>query len=336
MARALDLAQLGHGSVSPNPLVGCVIVHDNEIIGEGWHQQYGQAHAEVNAINSVANQDLLKNSTAYVNLEPCSHFGKTPPCADLIVQKQLKKVVVANVDSNPKVGGKGIALMRNAGIEVITGVLEEEGRIINQRFFTYIEKARPYVILKWAETADGYIARENFDSKWISNALSRQLVHKWRAEEDAILVGTNTARYDNPKLNVRDWSGRNPIRIVIDKALKLDKNLALFDQSQHTYCYNLAKDEKQGKVTYVKLTEDNFTIEMLQHMAKQNIQSLIVEGGSQLLSSLIGSDLWDEARVFKSSARFEKGIAAPRIQDKWISSEQIQSDQLLIYKHTNL
>src|SRR5688500_17654700 len=198
MLRALELAHLGTGQVSPNPLVGSVIVHEEKIIGEGWHKKYGEAHAEVNAIASVDDKNLLKESTVYVTLEPCSHFGKTPPCADLLIQHQVKKVVIANLDTNPLVSGNSIRKLREAGIEVCTGILDVKGRTLNKHFFTFVEKQRPYIILKWAETADGFIARKNFDSKWISDEYSRQLVHKWRTEEDAVLVGMRTAQQDNP------------------------------------------------------------------------------------------------------------------------------------------
>ena len=213
MHRALELARNGAGKVSPNPMVGCVIVHNGTIIGEGWHQQFGGPHAEPNAIAAVNNQELLKDATLYVTLEPCAHFGKTPPCAHLIIEKQIPRVVVCNLDPNPLVAGKGIKLLKDAGIEVKTGILAQEGAFLNRRFFTYINHKRPFIILKWAETADGFVARENYDSKWISNALSRKLVHKWRTEEDAILVGKNTALYDNPQLTSRDWEGKNPISV---------------------------------------------------------------------------------------------------------------------------
>jgi len=204
MQRALELAQLGIGYVSPNPRVGCVIVHENKIIGEGWHQKFGEVHAEVNAINSVNDQSLLKESIVYVNLEPCSHFGKTPPCVDLLIEHHVKKVVIGNLDINPLVQGQGIKKLKDAGIETITGVLEKEGHELNKRFFTFIEKQRPYIILKWAQTSDEFIAQKNFESKWISNEFSRQLVHRWRSEEDAVLVGTRTASHDNPSQTVRD------------------------------------------------------------------------------------------------------------------------------------
>jgi diaminohydroxyphosphoribosylaminopyrimidine deaminase/5-amino-6-(5-phosphoribosylamino)uracil reductase len=328
MHRAFDLATLGAGRVSPNPMVGCVIVHENKIIGEGWHQQFGQAHAEVNAINSVANKSLIKESTIYVSLEPCSHFGKTPPCADLIIRMQAKRVVISNVDTNPLVGGNGIKKLLGAKIEVKTGVLEKEGRELNKRFFTSIEKQRPFIILKWAQTADGFIARENFDSKWISSEVSRKLVHKWRSEEDAILVGTNTARYDNPKLNIRLWSGLDPIRIVIDKKLTLEKSLHLFDQSQPTICYNLETDEGQPNLEYVKLDSNNFLSELVRDLHQRKIQSVIVEGGATTLQGFIDSQLWDEARIFTSPSSFQTGIKAPIIAAKVVKQETLEKDVL--------
>ncbi|MDO9551679.1 bifunctional diaminohydroxyphosphoribosylaminopyrimidine deaminase/5-amino-6-(5-phosphoribosylamino)uracil reductase RibD [Rhodonellum sp.] len=331
MRRAMELAEWGLGTVSPNPMVGCVIVHREEIIGEGYHKYYGGPHAEVVAIQSVQNQELLTESTVYVTLEPCAHWGKTPPCAHLLVEKQVKKVVIGAVDTNPLVGGKGIKILKDAGVEVITGVLEEELRFQNRRFFTFIEKQRPYVILKWAQSQDGFVARENFDSKWISNPYSRQMVHRWRAEEDAIMVGTNTAKYDNPKLNVRDWDGKDPLRIVIDKKLELDKSLALFDQGQATICYNFLKNETFDNLEYVKL-EDGFQIsEILEDLRSRNIQSLIVEGGSYLLGKFIESELWDEARVFTGVASFGGGIPAPAIlKHKHLESE-IMGDRLRVF-----
>lgn len=332
MQRALELASTGQGSVSPNPLVGCVIVHDGKIIGEGWHRQYGGAHAEVNAIQSVSNKEFLKDSTVYVSLEPCSHFGKTPPCADLLISHRVKKVVIANLDSNPLVAGDGIKKLRNEGIEVITGILDKEGREMNKRFFTFMEKQRPYIILKWAQTADGFIARENLDSKWISNTHSRQLVHKWRAEEDAVLVGATTALHDNPQLNVRDWSGRNPVRIVSDRFLRLNEKLHLFDRSQKTICYNVLKHEEHPHLLLTRLDEDHFIQNMVRDLYKQKIQSVIIEGGAQTLNLFIDSGLWDEARVFVSFQTFTKGIKAPLIPGTLIKKEIIMGDELSIYK----
>jgi diaminohydroxyphosphoribosylaminopyrimidine deaminase/5-amino-6-(5-phosphoribosylamino)uracil reductase len=322
MLRAMELAKLGAGYVSPNPLVGCVIVLDGKIIGEGWHKQYGQAHAEVNAIESVADKSNLAQATLYVNLEPCSHFGKTPPCADLLVQHKLKKVVIANGDPNPQVNGSGIKKLQQAGIETVTGVLENEGRDLNKRFFAAIEKNRPYIILKWAQTTDGFIAKKNFDSKWISHEASRQLVHQWRSEEDAVLVGTRTAQHDNPELNVRNWSGRNPRRIVFDRFLRLSEKLKLFDRSQHTLCYNVLKHEEQPNLALIRVSENNFLSDVLHDLVKQKVQSVLVEGGTQTLSLFLNSGLWDEARVFTSQKTFGSGIDAPRLELSTVHSRQ--------------
>lgn len=331
MRRALELAGLGVGQVSPNPLVGCVIVHDGKIIGEGWHKKFGEAHAEVNAVAAVVNKDLLSGSSVYVNLEPCSHIGKTPPCADLLVHHNVNRVIVANLDPNPLVAGKGIKKLRDARIEVISGVLQQEGRSLNRRFFTFMEKGRPHVILKWAETADGFIAHENYESRWISNDYSRQLVHRWRSEEDAVLVGTRTAQHDNPRLNVRDWYGRNPVRVVFDRFLRLSDTLHLFDRSQPTLCYNLLKHEEHQNLTLVRLGETNFWTDMLQDLYKRGIQSVMVEGGAQTLETFIGGGWWDEALVFRSNRSFERGIPAPGPPGHLESTEKVMDDHLSIY-----
>jgi diaminohydroxyphosphoribosylaminopyrimidine deaminase/5-amino-6-(5-phosphoribosylamino)uracil reductase len=331
MRRALELATNGRGHVSPNPLVGCVIVDGDEIIGEGWHQKYGEAHAEVNAIRSVEDHNRLSSSTLYVNLEPCAHFGKTPPCADLVIAKKLKRVVVANLDSNPLVAGNGIKKLRAAGIDVRTGVLDREGRELNKRFFTFFEKQRPYIILKWAQTSDGFVARDNYDSKWISNDLSRQLVHKWRSEEDAIMVGTRTITHDNPQLNVRDWTGRDPIRIVIDRFLRLDTRLQVFDRTQQTICYNVLKHEEHPGLVLVQIDEENFIKDLVHDLWKRRIQSVIIEGGATLLNLFIEKKLWDEVRKFESPRRFGSGIPAPRFPGQLHSRDAIQDDWLSIY-----
>lgn len=333
MRRALELAEWGRGSVSPNPMVGCVIVYQDRIIGEGHHHQYGGPHAEVNAINSVQNPDFLKAATVYVTLEPCAHWGKTPPCANLLVEKQVKKVVIAAIDTNPLVGGKGIEILKNAGIEVETGVLEKEARWQNRRFFTQIEKHRPYVILKWAQSQDGFVARENFSSKWISGSQSRQLVHKWRAEEDAILVGKNTALHDNPSLNVRDWAGKNPMRIVLDAKLELSQNLTLFDQTIPTVCYNSKKSEIQENLNFVNLGDQFGIHDILKDLHSRKIQSLIVEGGTKVLSQFIENSLWDEARVFTGKVKFGTGISAPILNQNPAETLSIGEDILNIYHH---
>ena len=333
MHRALELAELGRGKVSPNPMVGCVIVHEDKIIGEGYHQEYGKAHAEVNAVNSVKNQELLAEATVYVTLEPCAHFGKTPPCAHLLVEKKVRKVIISAFDSHPLVGGKGIQILKEAGIEVETGLLEKEARIQNKRFFTQIEKKRPYVILKWAQTADGYVAREDYTSKWITNSSSRQLVHKWRAEEDAIMVGKNTAKYDDPALNVRDWVGKNPLRLVIDSKLELPKTLKLFDEAVPTICYNILKTEEKGTLEFVKLNQEFKVEDILEDLHRRNIQSVIIEGGSFLLNKFLSSELWDEARVFTSSNKFGSGIAAPIPPAPVSETIDVLEDTLRIYHH---
>ena len=311
MARALELASLGQGHVSPNPLVGSVIVHDGKIIGEGWHKKYGGPHAEVNAVNNVVDKSVLKESTVYVTLEPCSHFGKTPPCADMLIANKVKKVVVANLDPNPLVNGSGLHKLRASGIEVITGILDKKGRELNRRFFTFMEKQRPYIVLKWAETSDGFIARKNFDSKWISDEFSRQLVHKWRTEEDAVLVGMRTAQHDNPRLDVRDWSGRNPLRIVIDRFLKLSPKLNLFDGSQKTFCYNVLKHEELNNISMIRIDEENFLTHLVHDLYKQKIQSVTIEGGAQTLQRFIDAGLVGRSKNICFSSNFPRRYQSP-------------------------
>jgi diaminohydroxyphosphoribosylaminopyrimidine deaminase/5-amino-6-(5-phosphoribosylamino)uracil reductase len=332
MIRAMELASNGLGSVSPNPLVGCVIVNEGLIVGEGWHMKYGEAHAEVNAV-SMAGAGT-SGSTVYVNLEPCPHFGKTPPCADLLVRGKVKRVVISNRDPNPEVNGKGIEKLRAAGMEVQVGLLEKEGREMNRRFFTNQELQRPYVILKWAETSDGFLAKENFDSKWISNPYSRQLAHRWRAEEDAVLVGTRTAFHDNPQLTVRDWAGRNPVRVVLDRFLRLPEKLRLFDRSVQTLCYNVLKHEEHPGLSFIRISEGNFITELLYDLCNRNIGSLIVEGGRQTLELFIEQGVWDEARIFKTRKIFEKGVRAPHAPGIYCGCEDVLGDDLFHYRRT--
>jgi len=329
--RTFELALMGVGAVSPNPRVGCVIVKDGEVLGEGWHKKYGEAHAEVNAVDSVSDKPQLKGSTVYVNLEPCSHFGKTPPCSDMLIQHGVKKVVISNLDTNPLVAGEGINKLKAAGIEVVSGVLEKEGRELNKRFFTYHEKQRPYIILKWAQTSDGFVAHSNYESRWISSEFSRQLVHKWRSEEDAVLVGTKTAAHDNPNLTVRNWSGRNPIRLVMDRFLRLSDRLNLFDRSVPTICFNVLKHEEHPNLKLVRLGEQHFLQLVVNWLHKEKIQSVIVEGGSLTLSLFIESGLWDEARIFTSSRSFGKGIPAPMFRGDLVIREQIAEDLFQVY-----
>ena len=332
MQRALDLAERGKGTVRPNPLVGCVLVHEGNIIGEGYHEQYGGPHAEVNAIASVTDPNLLTDATAYVSLEPCSHWGKTPPCANLLIEKGIKSVVVATLDPNPLVAGKGVQLLEAAGIRVQVGLLEQEARWQNRRFFCQQEKHRPYLILKWAQTQDGFIARENFDSKWISGTQSRQLAHQWRAEEQAILVGKNTALHDNPRLNVRDWTGTDPIRVVLDSKLELPADLHLFDQQIPTLCYTTRKSEKLTNLEWVKLPQISLEA-LLADLHARQIQSVLIEGGSQTIHQFLAAGLWDEARVFTAPIEFERGIAAPQLTQTPAESHAIGEDQLDLYYH---
>jgi diaminohydroxyphosphoribosylaminopyrimidine deaminase / 5-amino-6-(5-phosphoribosylamino)uracil reductase len=338
MQRALQLARLGAGTVSPNPMVGCVIVHEGKIIGEGYHQKYGETHAEVNAVNSVLDKSMLSESMVYVTLEPCSHFGKTPPCADLLIKHQVKKVIVCNHDPNPLVAGQGIERLRHAGIEVETGLLEQGGRALNKRFFTFIEKQRPYIILKWAETADGFIAKKNYEAVQISNLLSRRFVHKMRAENDAIMVGTNTAKYDNPRLDTRFWTGKNAIRVLIDKSLSLSKNLNIFDGSQQTICYfdstiarsGTSRTSNKSLEVPLRATVD-LTIEkfILQDLYQRKVQSLIIEGGTFLLQSFIDLGLWDEAIILKSKMILGDGIQAPMIEGRLVSRKKLGDNEVV-------
>jgi len=302
-------------------MVGCVIVKGGRIIGEGYHQKYGAPHAEVNAIASTAGIPL-HDATLYVTLEPCSHFGKTPPCADLIVAHGLKRVVVANQDPNPLVAGKGLAKLKNKGIAIKNGILSEEAKWVNRRFFRYMQQERPYIILKWAQTADAFIARENFDSKWISNPLSRKIVHAWRSQEDAIMVGKNTALHDDPLLTTRDWSGKDPIRLVIDHQNVLPQHLKLFNSPTPTWVFNELTSQKAGNTEWIATGKDGFYQSVFKKLRERRVQSVLVEGGAATLNKLIGLGLWDEARVFTSpKCFFQKGIAAPKVHHAHLAQQ---------------
>jgi diaminohydroxyphosphoribosylaminopyrimidine deaminase/5-amino-6-(5-phosphoribosylamino)uracil reductase len=335
MRRALELAWLGRGFTAPNPLVGCVIVHENRIIGEGWHQQYGGPHAEVNAIQSVKEKHLLPGSRLYVTLEPCSHYGKTPPCADLILENQISDVVICNTDPNPLVQGRGIRKLLEANCKVHVGLLEKEGLALNKYFFTFHQQKRPYITLKWAETADGFIGRQDAEKCWISGELSRMLTHQWRSEQQAIMVGTRTAAADNPQLNTRAWTGPDPIRVILDRQLSLPGNLKIFDQSQPTLIYNLKKAEASHHLEWVKLPEGpDLLPAILADLHARNIQSVLVEGGAVLLNSFLQSGLWNEAHVFKSNRKLEAaGIPAPNIPlSRMQHVNHLGSDALMVYK----
>ncbi len=338
MQRCLQLAQNGIGNVAPNPMVGCVIVCDDKIIGEGYHAKYGEAHAEVNAINSVNNKELLRKSKLFVNLEPCAHFGKTPPCADLIIENIIPEVVIGCLDTFSLVAGKGIEKLKNAGCNVKVGLLEKESRNLNKRFFTFYENKRPYIILKWAQTLDGYIDVNREDNTvaqptWITNEKLKMLIHKWRIEEQAIMVGTNTALLDNPSLNAREWAGNSPIRILIDRELIVPLTYNLFNQQIKTIVFTEKDKESKENIQYVKLNfSEDFILQILSYLYKTKIQSVIVEGGSMLLNSFIEKNLWDEARVFIGNKLFYEGIKAPAMEGRLVSDELIYKDHLLIYK----
>ncbi len=338
MTRCLELAKNGLGSVYPNPMVGSVIVYKGRIIGEGWHQRAGGQHAEVRAIDSVKDKELLPEATLYVNLEPCSHHGRTPPCADLILRNGIKKVVIGSVDSNEKVGGKGVKRLREHGVEVTISVMEKESRELNKRFFTFHEKERPYVILKWAQSGDGYIFPEpEMVEKgvpyWISNVYSLQRVHQWRAEEAAILVGKNTVLQDDPRLNIRDFTGNSILRITIDRKLEIPDSVSLLDHSSKTIVYNGVKNELHGEIHYVKLDfQKELICQIMFHLHKIDVQSLIVEGGSYTLNSFIQSGFWDEARVFKGEQNFNKGVKAPVSEGILVKEVPIDNNWLSIYK----
>jgi diaminohydroxyphosphoribosylaminopyrimidine deaminase/5-amino-6-(5-phosphoribosylamino)uracil reductase len=315
MYRCLGLARLPAGFVAPNPMVGAVLVHNDRIIGEGYHRMYGQAHAEVNCIASVqpADRYLISQSTLYVSLEPCAHFGKTPPCADLIIEKKIPTVVIGCRDPFKQVNGRGIEKLQAAGVEVITGVLEKEARELNKRFIIFHTQHRPYIILKWAQTANGRMAADNTDRLLISNELTNKLVHKWRSEEAGILIGTNTALADDPSLTNRLWNGPNPVRMVIDMQLRLPSSLQLFNNEVKTIVFNGLKHEEQENLLYYQVTQDvNVVHQLVNALSQLTIQSVLVEGGAKLLQSFIDEGLWDEVRIITNKhLSIAGGIAAP-------------------------
>lgn len=322
MQRALDLAVLGAGTVSPNPMVGAVIVYNDHIIGEGYTSPYGGPHAEVNAVQQaiarLGEEEAVRcfpQSTIYVTLEPCAHHGKTPPCADMLVRYGFKEVVVGCQDPFAKVNGAGIQKLKDAGIAVRVGILEDACRFVNRRFFTKLKEFRPYVILKWAETHDGYFAPEEQEQQWISNKLSTQLVHKWRSEEDAILVGTRTALIDNPSLTNRLWTGKSPKRVLIDKNLQVDSTSAIFSDDVETIVFNALQSDWKEKKKLIEL--ENFDLYLAQNILYQlylmDVQSIIIEGGAKTLQAFIEAGLWDEARIFVGSEAWGKGIKSPQL-----------------------
>jgi len=339
MRRCLALAAKGLGRTAPNPIVGCVIVYENKIIGEGYHGYFGGPHAEVMAVKSVSNHSLLRKSTLYVNLEPCSHHGKTPPCTNLIVEKKIPAIIIGTVDPNPIVCGNGIQILKKEGIDVITDILKEECIDLNKRFFTFFIKKRPYIILKWAQTKDGFIDVERKENErrritWITNEACRRLVHKWRAEEQAILVGSGTVIKDNPRLTVRYWHGKNPLRVVIDREGRLPGDLHILDGSAGTIVFtNIPSVDKPG-LNYILLDkEKNILQTVFDFLYASNIQSVIVEGGKLLIDEFLRQDIWDEARVFTGNSVFGKGVEAPQIRIEPVEIIDFAGNILEIYKN---
>ena len=333
MQRCLDLAQKALGKTYPNPLVGCVIVHNDVIIGEGFHEKAGKNHAEINAINSVKNPELLKESTIYVSLEPCAHFGKTPPCANKIVEIGFEKVVIGTLDSHDKVNGKGKQIIENAGIEVISGILEKECKELNKRFFTFHQKKRPFLILKWAESGDGFLD-QNYKPTQIGNTLTKQFVHELRSQEHAILVGTKTALIDNPSLTTREIVGRNPVRILIDFDLKVSATFNLYNNEAETIIINSVKETIEGTIKFIKIKKENFLESLMQKLFELHIQSVIIEGGSYTLQQFIDANLWDEAIIIKNeNLQLLNGTKAPKLNTEKIETKEFRDNIIEFYKN---
>lgn len=338
MHRCLELAEKGLGHTLTNPLVGAVLVHQNRIIGEGYHQQYGGPHAEVNALASVqpADRQWIPESTLYVSLEPCNHTGKTPPCTDLILRYRIPEVVVAITDPNEKVNGSGIRRLQEAGVKVQTGLLEAEARWQNRRFFCLQEKSRPYVVLKWAQSADGLMAGNKGQPISISHTATNRLVHRWRAEESAILVGSQTAHTDNPQLTTRHWPGHNPIRVLIDRTLRIPPTAQVLNAAADTLVINTVQSGQSGRTQWIQIGENRFDPDnWLKSLYQQNIASVLVEGGARILQSFIDAGCWDEARVITNThMNIESGIAVPKLTNAHlIKTEQLPGDRIDFWLH---
>lgn len=343
MERCLELATRGAGRVAPNPMVGALLVYQGRIIGEGWHQEYGKAHAEVNCLASVKEEDreLISQSVMYVSLEPCTHYGKTPPCADLIIRNGIPRVVIGSPDPNPRVKGGGMEVLAKAGIAVEKGVLEQECRELNKRFFTFHSLRRPYVILKWAQTSDGFIGHAYRNAPqprmYISNAYTNRLVHQWRSEEASLLVGTNTAMADDPQLTNRLWPGPSPMRLVLDMELKLPATLKLFDDDGvPVVVFNALKHVEEGRIRYYQLTPQKSIVrQLLDALYQWNIQSVMVEGGARMLQSFISEGEWDEARVIcNTKMEAKSGVPAPVLRDEMRTGQmQFENDKIEFFKN---
>lgn len=333
--RCIELAKKATGDTYPNPLVGSVIVHNGKIIGEGYHHKAGENHAEINAINSVEDKNLIPESTIYVSLEPCAHFGKTPPCALKIVELGFKKVVIGAMDSHDKVNGKGKKIIQDAGIEIISGILEKECIGLNKRFFTYHEQKRPFIVLKWAQSGNGFIDRE-FKPTQISNSLTKQYVHELRNNEHAILIGTMTALRDNPSLTTREMTGRNPVRILIDIDLKVPTNFHIYNEEAETLVFNSVKNSDEGNIKFIKTEREGFIEKLIKKLYELQIQSVIVEGGNLVLQQFIDADLWDETIVIKNeNLQIENGTKAPRFQHEPFEIKKFRDNVMEFHKNSN-
>lgn len=330
--RCIELAQKALGKTYPNPLVGSVIVHNGEIIGEGYHHKAGENHAEINAINSVKDKTLIPESTIYVSLEPCAHYGKTPPCALKIKELGFKKVVIGAMDSHDKVNGKGKKIIQDAGIEAVSGILEKECIDLNKRFFTYHEKKRPYIILKWAQSGDGFLDKD-FKPTAVSDGLANQFVHQLRADEHAILIGTQTALTDNPSLTVRNVEGTNPIRILIDFDLKIPISFNIYNNEARTLVINFVKEDSEENIQFIKINKEHFLSELMEALYKEQIQSVIIEGGRFTLQQFIDSDLWDEAIVIKNeNLKLQNGTKAPEFNQNPYKIENYRDNTISFFK----
>ncbi len=328
MRRCIELAKKGLGYTYPNPLVGCVIVHNGKIISEGWHKKAGNAHAEVEAIEKIKDKSILKEATLYVNLEPCNHYGKTPPCSALILKMKIPRVVIGTVDYNEQVFHQGIKKLEKNGCNVKTGLLEKECIELNLRFFTFHQKKRPYIILKWAESKDGFLAPKDPSEKyWLTNTLSKQMVHQWRSEEQAIMIGVRTAILDNPRLDTRLWHGNNPIPVIIDSKHKLSNEQFLFANKKSNNLLTIPKKQIANKQAKLDLKD------LINYLHENKIQSVIIEGGAKTLDLFIKNNLWDEARVFKSSMTLKEGLAAPKLRKKENSVFALDDDKLYTYNN---
>lgn len=332
MQRCLQLAAMGAGEVAPNPMVGAVLVHKDKIIGEGYHQRYGEAHAEVNCLNSVPDdkKQFIPFSTLYVSLEPCVHFGKTPPCTDLLISQKISRVVVGCQDPSSKVSGKGIAKMKANGIAVTIGIQEQECMDLNRRFFSYHQKKRPYIVLKWAQSTDSFIALPGPKGVAISNPFTNRVVHSWRSQEQAILVGSNTASIDDPQLTNRLWSGASPLRVILDRNLRLSQSLRLFNDGAGALIFNLLCSEKKDNIEWIKLDDNfDFLTQVVSHLYQRGVISVLVEGGAKIHELFINQKLWDEARVITGKIYLKDGITAPLLtgatadHDEYIAGDQI-------------